>query len=276
MTPAQVRALARTTESSTVEFKQNVRDTTAAARLLAAFANAHGGTLLVGIGDEGTLVGVRDGERIQALLERGANTVVPPVTVVIDIVDVDGKNIVVAKIDKGNQLHLVDGEVLRRVGTRTALVPTPPLELVAAVLDDDSTSAAVLKAILQEKNHVKSVDVFTSAATDGLLGALVDGKFNCVFIDVFTVGVDRAVQFIQQVRRDSPVVDFCLYSRANELATLPGVTEDWRSRFGHYFRLPKDRSIDVIDALADEIIYLLASDIQSAVARTKITNLLWV
>ncbi len=60
MTPLDVAHLAATGEGLTVEFKKRVPRPERIAREVIAFANTDGGRVLIGVDDDGTLVGLKD------------------------------------------------------------------------------------------------------------------------------------------------------------------------------------------------------------------------
>ena len=72
-------------EGSALEFKQSV--TKDLGRHLCAFANADGGTLLIGISDRGRIVGVADHNRIKSRIQNVARSADPPISVEIDTID---------------------------------------------------------------------------------------------------------------------------------------------------------------------------------------------
>lgn len=71
-------------------------------RTLAAFANAAGGIMLVGVEDDGTVVGIRDPKsHVHALtnLIRSLCTPEPPCQV--SVIELDGKHVIVIRVDRG-------------------------------------------------------------------------------------------------------------------------------------------------------------------------------
>lgn len=71
-------------ESGTVEFKRSL--TKDIGRELCAFANAGGGTVLVGVSDTGTVVGVADHNRLKSRVQSTARSADPPIDVEIESV----------------------------------------------------------------------------------------------------------------------------------------------------------------------------------------------
>jgi len=275
MTPTEVRALAQLPESEQLEFKEELRPRphSRIARLLAGFANADGGTLLVGVRDNGSFAGVRDVRQTQEILQAANSSIAPPVDLEVELIDIDGKNIIAVRINKDNHSHTVDNVTVRRIGDRILVTPVPPLQLEVAIVGQDTKGAAVLKALLEQRPSIRTVEMYGRERTHEFFEALTKDRFNCVFIDPFTFGVDSSIQLITRTRSDFPIVAFCLFSRAEQLSNLPGLDEPWRTRLEHYYRIPKDSSLDALDALLDHTIYLLSEYIQTAIATTKLSRL---
>ena len=110
-------------ESATVEFKQRFPPTDVIAKVLAAFANTNGGILLIGIADDGSIVGIPEHD-VKSLIERlhrlASSLLGYPVQ--IGNVTIQGKSIIYAIVDKV-PMHLgpvlsSKGEFLKRDGAR--------------------------------------------------------------------------------------------------------------------------------------------------------------
>ena len=71
---------------------------------LVCFANTDGGQLIIGVRDDGTLVGVDEPDRVSCMVDNVAfNNCEPPLTVVQEVFEEAGKKIVVVNIPKGAQ-----------------------------------------------------------------------------------------------------------------------------------------------------------------------------
>src|SRR5262245_16438696 len=94
-TAAEILALIAEGEGKQLEFKSGLPRDERAARTLAAFANTRGGTLLVGIGDRGEVLGApHPRETARKLRAIASANVEPPVSIDVALVDVDGRPIV--------------------------------------------------------------------------------------------------------------------------------------------------------------------------------------
>ena len=67
MTPAELRILIQEGEGTTLEFKENL--SSAFARELVGMANTIGGRILLGVRDDGSVVGVKDSNSLRARIQ---------------------------------------------------------------------------------------------------------------------------------------------------------------------------------------------------------------
>jgi len=88
-------------ENLTVEFKEDVSQRSDTAGEMIAFANTHGGWMLMGITDDGQVVGVSQPDDIATQITNIArHNCRPPLNPLLDYVDVDGKTVVVVEIPR--------------------------------------------------------------------------------------------------------------------------------------------------------------------------------
>ncbi|GAB2939816.1 hypothetical protein GCM10027048_00020 [Hymenobacter coalescens] len=94
-----MRELIAQGEGESLEFKKRTTHPSRISRTLASLANARGGRVLVGVEDNGRIVGVRDAEEERYLLREAATHYVdPPLTLRLDEVDVDGCTVLVVTV----------------------------------------------------------------------------------------------------------------------------------------------------------------------------------
>lgn len=100
-------------ESQRLEFKREWTDR--ALEDLAAFANTEGGTLLIGIRDDGEVVGAKAGDRE---LQRIANLIAAHlgITPTIEVVHLEGYPVVEIAVEPAAHLVAYGGRYFRRVG----------------------------------------------------------------------------------------------------------------------------------------------------------------
>jgi predicted HTH transcriptional regulator len=86
-------------EGFTIEFKRKVSTAEKIARALIAFANTKGGTILFGVDDDGSIIGVEsEKSETDLILEAGTVFCEPEIVPEIDIVPFSGKDVIVATV----------------------------------------------------------------------------------------------------------------------------------------------------------------------------------
>lgn len=112
-------------ESETQDFKQTISDASKIAKTLVAFANNKGGTLLIGVRDNGSICGIRSEDEKYMLELAGSFYCSPPIEVSVTEHEIDHKTVLEAKILEGNDKPYYakneDGNwwVYHRVGDQT-------------------------------------------------------------------------------------------------------------------------------------------------------------
>ena len=108
-------------ESSTVEFKSGKsKEFTNIYRVMCAFANCKGGYLLLGIYDNGEIIGC-EANYISAIKSRiqrengSSNAIIPKISFQIEIISIDSKNVLCISVNKSNQIHTYKGTVFYRI-----------------------------------------------------------------------------------------------------------------------------------------------------------------
>src|SRR4030042_4865510 len=84
MKQTDLNILLREGEGSMLEYKESF--SSSFARDLAAFANSSGGKILLGVRDDGTVVGVRDSNELRAQIQDIARNCDPPVKILVETV----------------------------------------------------------------------------------------------------------------------------------------------------------------------------------------------
>lgn len=137
-------------EGFQVEFKRKISSAEKIARALIAFANTRGGTILFGVDDDGSIVGVESEKTEMDLIELAGNDYCdPPIAPIIVIVPFNSKDVIAASVDESDDkphyfLSSEDGEenkVFIRVNDKTVLASRE----VIKVLRDERPDRAPLK-----------------------------------------------------------------------------------------------------------------------------------
>lgn len=99
----RIRELIELGESDSVEFKRRFSTFTKIAKEMIAFANTRGGTILIGVDDDGTITGV-DSEKheIELVTTAGEFYCDPPVEFDIDVIEIDHEDVVVVTIEESS------------------------------------------------------------------------------------------------------------------------------------------------------------------------------
>jgi len=119
MTPQELTTLIQQGENAAVEFKALPLRPETLAREIVAFANSAGGTILLGVADDGTLVGVDGAEQLEEWVMNIARTsVVPAITVTCEMMVLENTRICVVTVPKGSDKPYQTGDkYLVRVGS---------------------------------------------------------------------------------------------------------------------------------------------------------------
>ena len=111
-------------ENSSIEFKSDNVRPEALAREMVAFSNLLGGTVLIGVEDDGSITGLQPPHNEVWISTIARNNIVPAILPAVEIIKIEGKNIAVVQIPKGahKPYQTLDGKFWIRVGStnRTA------------------------------------------------------------------------------------------------------------------------------------------------------------
>ncbi|HTY11146.1 MAG TPA: ATP-binding protein [Bacteroidota bacterium] len=137
-------------EGAQVEFKRKISSAEKIARALIAFANTKGGTILFGVDDDGSIVGVESEKTELDLIDLAGNQYCdPPIAPAIAIVPFNSKDVIAASVEESDDkphyfLSREDGEenkVFIRVNDKTVLASRE----VIKVLRDERSDREPLK-----------------------------------------------------------------------------------------------------------------------------------
>ncbi len=99
-----VKNLAQTGEGTYLEFKRTIPSAYKIAREIAAFANTKGGTLLIGVDDDKSLVGVLGYQEEEFLLVQAAREFCQPaVDIAIEVVHFGDRDLLVIKVPEASE-----------------------------------------------------------------------------------------------------------------------------------------------------------------------------
>ena len=109
-------------EDSTIEFKRELPERKELSDEMAAFANASGGVILIGVGDNGEIVGI-DRERLdgaeKTVVEICQDSIAPPVHIVTEKRRIDEKNLIKVDVSRSPFVHRsANGYFIRQGSTK--------------------------------------------------------------------------------------------------------------------------------------------------------------
>jgi predicted HTH transcriptional regulator len=159
-----VNAIIEEGEGFTIEFKRRISSPEKIARTIISFANTKGGTILFGVDDDGSIIGVEsEKSEIEMIQTAGDDFIDPPVPLKIEIVPFDGKDVIVCFIEESKTKphyflgetnhndngHVHNGENTRvyiRVNDNTVMASKEVVKLLA----DEDLNAPPLKISIGE------------------------------------------------------------------------------------------------------------------------------
>lgn len=145
-------------EGFSVEFKRRISSPEKIARTLISFANTKGGTILFGVDDDGSIVGVESEKTEAELIEiAGRDYCDPPIIPMVEIVPFNGRDVIACHVDESsNKPHYFLGErdrengdgtrVYIRVNDKTVMASRE----VVKILQDENPNASPLRLNIGE------------------------------------------------------------------------------------------------------------------------------
>ncbi|MEI8295018.1 MAG: ATP-binding protein [Alphaproteobacteria bacterium] len=112
----QINALVKNGESHQLEFKKSTGQLRAVCETVCAFLNGHGGTVLIGVTDNGKIVGQEISDSTRQEIAKEINKIEPSVQIPIDYVPLDmDKCVIVLKVSQGHyKPYAYDGRPFHR------------------------------------------------------------------------------------------------------------------------------------------------------------------
>lgn len=111
-------------ENQRTEFKSEQAVPASIAKEMTAFSNTHGGMLLIGVEDDGSVTGIQRTDVEEWIANIARNNITPAINPSVKILEIQGRKIAVVEIEKGvhKPYQTIDGKYWLRVGStnRTA------------------------------------------------------------------------------------------------------------------------------------------------------------
>lgn len=121
-----IRLLVNAGEGYNAEFKKSVPTKVKdISEEVCAFANAAGGTLLIGVDDQNRLVGVEIDNAKRSAIQNSLSEITPHLSCHLDLIEVDGRTIAVIEVPSGPQKpYVLSGVIYVRIGPNTQKLTT--------------------------------------------------------------------------------------------------------------------------------------------------------
>ena len=107
-------------ENASIEFKEDLPRPESIAKEIIAFANTQGGTLLIGVTDDGKVSGVLDEKNFEEYFSNIArNNVIPAIDIQTQTINYENKKVIIATIPKGKDkpYQTLNHQFLVRIGS---------------------------------------------------------------------------------------------------------------------------------------------------------------
>ena len=121
MTSKDVLNIIQSGENFYIEFKEEKVKAKDLGEEIVAFANSEGGTILIGVSDDGNITGITDKKIEETIMNICRNNIVPNIIPSFEYAIINDKKIVILGIPKGlsKPYSTVDNKYYIRVGTTT-------------------------------------------------------------------------------------------------------------------------------------------------------------
>jgi ATP-dependent DNA helicase RecG len=121
MDTEQLKRLIKSEETQEIERKESFHSGQEISKLMCGLANIYGGVILLGVSNNGTIIGVPKSEldKTQQNLSSAAQAVTPPILPSIEVCEIENKHIIVTTIQRAvdGTFHTFQGVIWARVGS---------------------------------------------------------------------------------------------------------------------------------------------------------------
>jgi len=133
-------------ESQNIELKKSLSDMDSILRSVCAFANNGGGTIYVGIQDDGKVLGVKIGPlTIENLAKTISKSLDPAVLPQIHIVDIENRTIIEIKVENSiHKPHFYNASAYKRVGTTNLAMSADEIRYLLKTQDNSSFESKII------------------------------------------------------------------------------------------------------------------------------------
>ena len=150
-------------ESEILEFKERIRDPLILARLIAGFANARGGRILVGVKEPPEVIGV-DRPQFEKILRAAHALLEPPAVTTTNFIETDSGLVADVSVQKSPLVVLVQGSAFVRAGAMThpmewtqvrrSFPPEPKNSSIEALLKQSQAQTGMLEQLMGSNDQL--------------------------------------------------------------------------------------------------------------------------
>ena len=178
-TKEKIEKILQQGETEQVEFKAMIPDPLIFSKVIGAFANSNGGTIIVGVEEPNRVIGC-DYNRLQNLLGRTKDLLNPVPRIEISQIEFEGKTLGIIEVEKSANLTFAAGGIYERQGEMIRTMT--PLELKNKIVqfakpeNQDFLAKALNKQteIIEElRDEIRTSNSFKSKLKDYLIGGLI-------------------------------------------------------------------------------------------------------
>lgn len=155
-------------ENSFIEFKEKDVRAESVAKELVAFLNFEGGTLFIGVSDNGEIIGVDDKNYEEWIMNICRNSIYPPVIPIYEEIVIDDKKIIKIEVSKGiNNPYHTSNKYYIRVGSTSR--EASQQELIRLLQSSNALHYEVIPmngATVSDISKIRVEDYFTKRGID--------------------------------------------------------------------------------------------------------------
>lgn len=186
-TKEHIEKILQNGETEQIEFKAIIRDPLILSKVIGAFANRNGGTIIVGVEEPRKVIGC-DFNRLESILERTKSILNPIPKIEISRIEFEGKIIGIIEVEKSDNLTFAAGGVYERQGEMIRAMSPSELknkivqfakpesqDLLAKVISKQTTIIEELRDEIRNSNSLKSKlkDYLIGGVVGAILGLLL-------------------------------------------------------------------------------------------------------
>lgn len=145
------------------------------------------------------------------------------------------------------------------------------LKLNVAIIVNNQAISTLLESLIKKQIDVGGTYVFENEEL--LYESFSNDQSNCLFIDIFSIGVPLGLKIISNVRKKWSFAPICLVGKYDDLIMFNNVPENWRIRFEHYYKLTTNQDIESINLSIKNLTKILYGYLIARIAKVQLKHL---